>query len=48
MTEQKPSKNISDISSFQVKILLTKTQAADSSMESSFWSLSVPAQQLCG
>lgn len=48
MTAQKPSKNISDVSSFQVKILLTKTQAADSSMESTLWSLPVPAQQLQG
>lgn len=48
MTAQKPSKNISDVSSFQVKILLTKTQAADSSMESTLWSLPVPFQQLRG
>lgn len=46
MMEQKLSKNISDVSSFQAKILLTKTQAANSSMESAFWSSPVPAQQL--
>lgn len=45
MTEQKLSKNIS-VSSFQVKILLTKTEATDSGPESIFWSSPIPDQQL--